>query len=141
MGCVRIDAGADAVVLADEVGEGLGGGGDVHHGEAVGLKTLRRCLPAFRHRDGFELDAARVPAEGAGGLSREGVTQARFGDRQHLHDAAVDALGDLASEHGFATVGDHDDHQRPEAQHDAQQGRHITQEPERPGPTFHGQAL
>jgi hypothetical protein len=137
-GGVGVDVGADAVGEADIIGELLRCRRKVEHGEAVGVEALVGFFPGCGDGDHLEADVARIPAECAEGLTCEGVAQARFGDGDHLHDVVVDGRIDFPSQHGFATVGDHDDQQRPEAQEDAQQGRDVTQEPEGPGPTVHG---
>ena len=61
-----------------------------------------------------------------------------FGHGQHRHEMLVDGGIDLLPAHGFLPVDDHEDHQRPEAQHDAQQGRDVAQEPKGESPVLHG---
>jgi hypothetical protein len=55
--------------------------------------------------------------------------QLRLGDGQHVHDAILNARADILSEHGAAISTDRHDHQRPEAQRDADQCRQVEQQP------------
>jgi hypothetical protein len=135
---VRIDAGAEAVLVAEDVGEDDGGLAQVHDGEAIRLEARAEVGPVCNRREVFQKDETRVPAEGAEGLAVECVAQAGFGHGQHCHQGVVDARVDLLSARGFATVADHEDHQRPEAQRDADESRQVAQEPQGETATVHG---
>ena len=135
---VRIDAGADAVVLAQHVGEGLRGCAQVHHGEAIGLEAGKEVGPACDGRELLARDEAHIPAEGAEGLAVKRVAEFCFRQREHQHQVLVDRGRNLLSAHGLGPVGDHHDHQRPEAQRDADQGRQIADEPQGESPALHG---
>jgi hypothetical protein len=132
---------ADAVLVAEDVGEDDGGLAQVHDGEAIRLEARAEVGPAGDRGEVFQKDETRVPAEGAEGLAVECVAQARFGHGQHGHQGFVDAGIDLLSARSFATVADHEDHQRPEAQRDTDQGRQIAQEPQGETATVHGQGV
>jgi len=67
----------------------------------------------------------------------EGETQLCFCDGEHLHQGVVDAAMNLLSAHGSPTAADHQDHQRPETQRDAEEGRQIAQEPQGDAATLH----
>jgi hypothetical protein len=138
---VRIDAGAEAVLVAEDVGEDDGGLAKVHDGEAVGLEARAEVGPVCDRRELFQQDETRVPAEGAEGLAVECVAQARFSHGQHCHQGVVDARVDPLSARGSATAADQEDHQRPEAQRDADESRQVAQEPQREAATVHGQGV
>jgi hypothetical protein len=140
-GGVRVHAGADAVLVAENVGEDDGGLAQVHDGEAVGLEARAEVGPVCDRGELFQQDEARVPAEGAEGLAVECVAQARFSHGQHCHQGVVDAGIDPLSARSFATVADHEDHQRPEAQRDADESRQVAQEPQGETATVHGQGV
>jgi hypothetical protein len=132
---------ADAVLVAEDVGEDDGGAAQVGHGEAIRLEARAEVGPAGDRRELFQQDETRVPAEGAEGLAVECVAQARFSHGQHCHQGVVDARVDPLSARSFATVADHEDHQRPEAQRDTDKSRQVAQEPQGETPTVHGQGV
>jgi hypothetical protein len=88
---VRIDARAEAVLVAEDVGEDDGGLAKVHDGEAIRLEARAEVGPAGDRRELFQQDETRGPAEGAEGLAVECVAQAGFRHGQHCHHGVVDA--------------------------------------------------
>ena len=125
-------------MAADAVGEALGGRGKVHHVGAVGLEARAELVPVAERRQDLQARKARVPAQGAIGLAAQRMVQAGLGQRQQAHQRLVDMGGDRLPAHGPVTVADHQDHQRPEAQRETDQGRHIAQEPQGEGLALHG---
>ena len=77
----------------------------------------------------MEDHSAYIQGEAAIGLSPQGEGEARFGVGEQDREVVVRALADLLAGRGAAPVGDHHDHQRPEADHDAQQGWDVTEQP------------
>jgi hypothetical protein len=138
---VRIDAGAEAVLVAENVGEDDGGLAKVHDGEAIRLEARAEVGPVYDRGEVFQKDETRVPAEGAEGLAVERVAQAGLRHGQHRHQGFVDAGIDLLSARGSATAADQEDHQRPEAQRDADESRQVAQEPQGEAATVHGQGV
>lgn len=135
---VCIDAGADAVAVAEQVGEGLRGAPQVHDREAAGLEAWQEFGPACDDGELLVRGEAHTPAEGAEGLAPEGVAELHFCQRWHEYEVFVDRWGDPSSAHGLATLGDHHDHQRPKTQRDADERRQIADEPQGKSPALYG---
>ena len=141
--CVRRTIGgevalSDPVLRADVVEVGIDDGVHVAEGVEVVLAALLGVVPVVGRRDEVEFYQTMIPAKAAIGLSPEGEDEARFGVSDEGWQSFEGRAADLASTHGAANAGDHEDHQRPEADHDAQQGRDVTQQPEGPAFAFHG---
>jgi len=82
---VGTDAGADAVVLTLHVGEGLGGGAQVQHGEAIGFQESQDVCPGCDRGELFARDKTHIPSEDAEGMVIEPVAKFCFSEREHQH--------------------------------------------------------
>ena len=129
---------ADAVLRAQVIDISADCRFEVHVGPAVRFEALLGLGPILRRGERAERHKAMVPAEAALGLAPEGEVETRFGVGEEDRDGVEDGFCDLLSAHGCKAAADHEDHQRPEAEHDTQQGRDVTWQPEGQASTFHG---
>ncbi len=128
----------DAVLLAQVFDIGIDVRVHLATGAGVGVIARDGLVEIVARGDKREDHAARVPAEAAIGLPPECEGQTCFGVGEQDGEVDIAALADLLSGRGAASVDDHEDHQRPEAEHDAEQGRDVTQQPQGEAPAFHG---
>ncbi len=129
---------ADAVLLAQVLDISAGAVFEIHVGAAIGFEALLGFEPVRGRCECAEHHEAMAPAETAVGLAPEGEVEPCFGVREQDRDGVEDGFRNLLSAHGGKAAADHEDHQRPEAEHDAQQGRDVTQQPEGKASAFHG---
>ncbi len=109
---------ADAVLRAQVLDIAVDGAVHVAEGVVVGL-VARDCVVPGVDGDEMEFDAARMPAEAAVGLSPQREGEARFGVGDVNEDGFEGRVAELFSAHEAAFAGDHEDHQRQEAEHDS----------------------
>jgi len=128
----------EAVLLAQMLDIAAGADFEAHAGAAIVFKATRSVGPGFGGAEELEGDGARVPADAAVGFAPESKVEPGFGVREEDRKLVEDAFADRLAAHGCEAVADHEDHQRPEADHDAQKGGDITQQPDGQAPTFHG---
>ncbi len=128
----------DAVLRADVLDVSLDHGVHVAEGVHVVRVALLHFAQVVGGGDEIEAHEARVPAEAAVGLARECEGEARFGVGEQEGDGFEHRSADRLSAHDSAFAGDQEDHQRPEAEHDTQEGREVTQQPYGPAFAFHG---
>ncbi len=87
--------------------------------------------------DEVEAYEAGVPAEAAVGLPRDCEYETRLGVGEQEGDGFEHRPAKRLSAHDSAFAGDQEDHQRPEAEHDTQEGRDVAQQPDGPAFAFH----
>ena len=136
MGCEG--AAADAVLLAQVVGVGAYGGFERHVGAAIGFEALRSLGPVGGWLEDAERYQAMVPAEAAIGFAPQGVVEAGFSVGEQDRDGVEDGSRDVLPAHGCEAAADHEDHQRPEAEHDSHEGGDVSEQPEGKASAFHG---
>ncbi len=128
----------DAVLRTQVVDIGAHGGLEVHVGAAIGFEATLGLGPVRGRCEGGERHKAVAPAEAAIGFAPESEVEPCFGVGEQDRDDVEDGFRNLLSAHGGKAAADHEDHQRPEAEHDTQQGRDVTQQPEGKASAFHG---
>ena len=132
---------ADAVLRAQFVHAGAGVSFGITADALITMEAHLGFGPRLGRGVERERDAAMVPAEAAVGFAQDGEVEPGFGMGQQVGKFFEGRFRDGFSAHGCEAVADHEDHQRPEADHDAEQGRDVTQQPEGHAAGFHGLSI
>ena len=115
----------DVVTLAEDFDITAGAGFELAAGAAVGFEALRVLVPIVGGGDHGERHKPVIPAEAAVGFAPQCEVEPCFSVGQEDGKVIVGGLRNALSTHGAETVADHEDHQRPEADHDPQEGREV----------------